>query len=215
MWARCPAGGSAKSFSPYPLPIPSPRNVLDKKGVDSGFTIDGIVADLSCQMQLSSEAIRHFELQNLHATFSMKNSWELSTIKYDLTEFTFDLENIGKLNVQLSFSGLTAFYNTAEGLYSSITGTAVDQNTKNAKYLLRLAFVQQLTLNSAQIRFDDASFTDRTFDYISKMGSCDARAIGKHLCGERFWRGYLSSGFPASGKLSQRPSSNISTIPKA
>jgi len=143
---------------------------LDKKGVDSSFTIDGIVVDLSlAQMQLSSEAIRHFELQNLHATFSMKNSWELSTGKYDLTEYTFDLENLGKLNVQLSFSGLTpAFYNTAEALYSSMTGTADDQNTKNAKYLLALAFVQQLTLNSAQIRFDDASFTDRTFDYISK-----------------------------------------------
>ena len=49
-----------------------------------------------------------------------------------------------------------------------MTGTGDDQDTKNAKYLLGLAFVQQLTLNSAQIRFDDASFTNRAFDYASK-----------------------------------------------
>lgn len=49
-----------------------------------------------------------------------------------------------------------------------MTGTEDDQDTKNAKYLLGLAFVRQLTLNSAQIRFDDASYTNRAFDYMSK-----------------------------------------------
>lgn len=143
----------------------------DNKGVDSSFTIDGIVADLSvAQMPVSSGAIGYFELQNLHAKFSMKNSWELSTGKYDLTECTIDLENMGKLNVQLSLSGITpAFYNTAEALYSSMTGTEDDENSKNAKSLLALAFIQQLTLNSAQIRFDDASITNRGFDYVSKL----------------------------------------------
>ncbi len=142
----------------------------DRKGVDSSFSIDGIVADLSlAQMPVSSQAIQHFELQNLRAAFSMKSSWELSTGKYDLTEYTVDLENIGKLNVKLSLSGVTpAFYNTADALYSSMTGTEDDQDTKNAKYLLGLAFVRQLTLNSAQIRFDDASYTNRAFDYMSK-----------------------------------------------
>ncbi|TXI09342.1 MAG: hypothetical protein E6Q76_06010, partial [Rhizobium sp.] len=143
----------------------------DNKGVDSSFTIDGIVADLSlAQMPVSAEAIRYFELQNLRATFSMKSSWELSTGKYDLTDYTIDLANMGKLNVKLSLSGVTpAFYNTADALYSSMTGTEDDQDTKNAKYLLGLAFVQQLTLNSAQIRFDDASITNRAFDYASKL----------------------------------------------
>lgn len=58
-------------------------------------------------MPVSSQAIQHFELQNLRAAFSMKSSWELSTGKYDLTEYTVDLENIGKLNVKLSLSGVT------------------------------------------------------------------------------------------------------------
>jgi len=142
----------------------------DRKGVDSSFTIDGIVADLSlAQMPVSSEAIRYFGLQNLHATFSMKSSWELLTGKYDLTDYTIDLENMGKLNVQLSFSGITpGLYNTTVALYSSMTGAKDDENTKNAKYLLALAFVQQLTLNSAQIRFDDASVTNRALDYVSQ-----------------------------------------------
>lgn len=143
----------------------------DKKGIDSSFTIDGIVADLSlAQMPVSSEAIKHFELQNVRAAFSMKSNWELSTGKYDLTEYTIDLENMGKLNVQLSLSGITpGFYHTVDALYSSMTGTQDDENTKNAKYLLGLAFVQQLTLNSAKIRFDDASLTNRAFDYASKL----------------------------------------------
>lgn len=142
----------------------------DGKGVDSSFTVDGIVADLSlAQMPVSSEANRFFGLQNLRATFSMKSSWELSTGKYDLTDYTIDLENMGKLNVQLSFSGITpGLYSTTDALYSSLTGVEDDENTKNAKYLLLLAFVQQLTLNSAQIRFDDASITNRAFDYVSK-----------------------------------------------
>ncbi|AYG58693.1 hypothetical protein [Rhizobium jaguaris] len=91
----------------------------DKKGIDSSFTIDGIVADLSmAQMPVSSEAIRQFELQHVHAAFSMKSSWELSTGKYDLTEYTFDLENIGKLNVQLSLSGLTPHSTIPQRLYT-------------------------------------------------------------------------------------------------
>lgn len=143
----------------------------DKRGIGSSFRIDGIVADLSrTEMPATYEAMKQLELHRVRGSFSMKSSWELSTGKYDLTEYLFDLENIGKLNVQFSFSGLTpAFYNTAEAVFSSMTGTEDDQDTKNAKNLLGLAFVQQLTLNSAQIRFDDASFTNRAFDYMSKL----------------------------------------------
>ncbi|MDE1992932.1 MAG: hypothetical protein KGI75_10540, partial [Rhizobiaceae bacterium] len=80
----------------------------DDSGLDFDLKVNGVKADLSkVDDPQAKEAIGALNLQQVSGTIAMKGSWEVAPGKIDITEYSLDLKDVGKLNIALSLSGYT------------------------------------------------------------------------------------------------------------
>src|SRR5262245_7682743 len=78
----------------------------------SGFDFDGGFKDVKADLTKagdaeSKEAIEKLALQHLDGNFTMKGGWELSSGTMNISEFAFDFNNVGKLDMAFNLSGYT------------------------------------------------------------------------------------------------------------
>ncbi|MBX5088020.1 hypothetical protein [Rhizobium lentis] len=144
---------------------------------EGGFTYDanvaGFKADLSqVEEAAAKEAIEKLGLTTLDGTVTMKGSWEVESGKVALDEYAFDFKNVGRLNFAIDFSGYTlAFIKSLQEAVKTAEANPNKEEANQAAGLAMMGLMQQLTFNSASIRFDDASITKKALDYAgSKQG---------------------------------------------
>lgn len=155
----------------------------DNTGYDFGAQVNDIKADLSkVDDPKSKEAISQLNLQQLSGKIAMKGSWELAPGKIDITEYSFDFKDIGKLNIALSLSGYTpAFVKSMQETLKTVRSSPNQQEAQQSAGLAMLGLLQQLTFNSAQIRFDDASITARALDFAGKQQGVTGKQLADTL----------------------------------
>ncbi|MBB3288320.1 MULTISPECIES: hypothetical protein [unclassified Rhizobium] len=155
----------------------------DKSGLDFDAKINGIKADLSkVDDQKSKEAIEALKLQQIDGTIAMKGSWEIGPGTIDISEYSFDFKDIGKLNLAFSISGYTpAFAKSLQEALKTVRSNPNQQEAQQSAGLAMLGLLQQLTFNSAQIRFDDASITARALDFAGKQQGVTGKQLADTL----------------------------------
>ncbi len=155
----------------------------DKSGLDFDAKINGIKADLSkVDDAKTKEAIDALKLQQIDGTVSMKGSWEIGPGTIDISEYSLDFRDIGKLNLAFSISGYTpAFAKSMQDALKTVRSNPNQQEAQQSAGLAMLGLLQQLTFNSAQIRFDDASITARALDFAGKQQGVTGKQLADTL----------------------------------
>jgi len=156
---------------------------------DGGFTYDanvaGLKADLSQVEDASAkDAIEKLGLATIDGTLTMKGSWEVDSGKIAVDEYAFDFKNIGRLNIAVDFSGYTlAFVKSLQEAVKTAEANPNKEEANQAVGLAMLGLMQQLTFNSASIRFDDASITKKALDYAGAQQGVTGDQLTQSLKG--------------------------------
>jgi hypothetical protein len=80
----------------------------DESKMDFDGTIAGIKADLtSVPDPKAQQSIEALGLQSISGEITMKGSWSLADGKLDITEYAFDFDDIGRLDINFGLSGYT------------------------------------------------------------------------------------------------------------
>jgi hypothetical protein len=111
-----------------------------------------------------TQAFADLGLSNLEMEIVAKGSWNLSDGRLIISEETFNVKNAGKLNFTADFSGYTPqlmanlreMMKTAEGKSDAEMGSKM------------MGALQQMSLGSVSLRFDDASIVGKALDLASK-----------------------------------------------
>ncbi|NTF41541.1 hypothetical protein [Rhizobium rhizogenes] len=155
----------------------------DKSGLDFDAKINGVKGDLSkVDDPKAKEAIEALKLQQVDGTIAMKGSWEIGPGTIDISEYSFDFRDIGKLNLAFSISGYTpAFAKSMQDALKTVRSNPNQQEAQQSAGLAMLGLLQQLTFNSAKIRFDDASITARALDFAGKQQGVTGKQLADTL----------------------------------
>jgi hypothetical protein len=154
---------------------------------ESGFDFDGAFKSLKADLTKASdpqskEAIDKLALQHINGDITMKGAWELTPGTIDVSEFAFDFTNIGKLNLAFKISGYTMSF--VKSLQEAAKQAEANQNKEEAQQafgLSMLGLMQQLSFESAQIRFDDASITKRALDFAGSQQGMSGKQMADSL----------------------------------
>ncbi|MCA1439044.1 hypothetical protein I6F07_02170 [Ensifer sp. IC4062] len=162
---------------------------LTRQENDAGFDFDATLAGLKADLSdvddaKAKEAIEKLGLTTLDGEVTMKGSWELQSGNVALDEYALDLKNVGRLNITMDFSGYTLQFMKA--LQEATKAAEANPNKEEANQAMGLAMMglmQQLTFNSASIRFDDASITKKALDYAGSQQGVSGDQLAQSLKG--------------------------------
>jgi hypothetical protein len=157
----------------------------DESKVDFDATISGINIDTtSAPDPKAQETIQALGLQNISGEIGMKGSWTLADGKMDITEYSFDFDNIGRLDINFSLSGYTlAFLKNMQDAVKASQANPDKAAAQAALGMSMMGMMQQLVYNGASIRFDDAGITAKMLDYAGKQQGVDGKQFAQSLKG--------------------------------
>ncbi|MCW0019457.1 hypothetical protein [Rhizobium sp. BT-226] len=156
---------------------------------DGGFTYDANVAGLKADLSQvedanAKDAIEKLGLTTLDGTVTMKGIWEVESGKVAVDEYAFDFKNIGRLNFAVDFSGYTlGFIKSLQEAVKTAEANPNKEEANQAAGLAMLGLMRQLTINSASIRFDDASITKKALDYAGSQQGVTGDQLAQSLKG--------------------------------
>ncbi|WP_112809981.1 hypothetical protein [Ensifer sp.] len=162
---------------------------LARQENDAGFDFDATVAGLKADLSQvedpkSKDAIEKLGLTKLDGAITMKGSWELESGNVALEEYAFDFKNVGRLNLAVDFSGYTlAFMKSLQDALKAAEANPNKEEANQAMGLAMMGLMQQLTFNSAEIRFDDASITKKALDYAGSQQGVTGDQLAQSLKG--------------------------------
>ncbi|ULJ73899.1 hypothetical protein [Rhizobium gallicum] len=154
---------------------------------ESGFDFDGAFKSMKADLSdapdpQAKEAIEKLALQHVNGDITMKGAWDLGPGTIDISEFAFDVTNVGRLNLAFKISGYTLPF--MKSLQEAAKASEANPNKEEAQQALGLAMLglmQQLSFNGAEIRFDDASITKRALEYAGSKQNISAQQMADAL----------------------------------
>ncbi|KKX34341.1 hypothetical protein [Rhizobium sp. LC145] len=157
----------------------------DKSSMNFSGAMTGVKADLSTYPDpKAQEAITELGLTTLDGRVDLAGSWELASGKIDLTRYALDFNNIGKLDFLFSLSGYTLqFLKSVQETTAAMEANPNKEEAQQAANLAMLGLMQQLTFNSAEIRFEDAGITGRALDFTGKKQGVSGQQMAQIVKG--------------------------------
>ncbi|MGI2033684.1 hypothetical protein ACRQ1B_14925 [Rhizobium panacihumi] len=142
----------------------------DKKSMTFDVKIADITGDLTAvEDPQARQTIDDLGINEIDGNISMTGSWDLTSGTLATEEYAFDFANIGRLNMAFSLSGYTLdFLRSVQEAAKKAEASANDEQAHQAAGLAMLGLVQQLSFNSAEIRFDDDGITTKALDVAAK-----------------------------------------------
>lgn len=135
-------------------------------------SVDGMVIDLSAVKDpRAKQAIADMGYQALRGDIQMKGDWDAKTGRMNMPEFALTLNDAGRINMAFDFGGYTHDLIKQLQDIQKQMADQTDEKAQQAAGMASLGLLQQLTLNSMSIRFDDASLTEKVLEFAgSKQG---------------------------------------------
>jgi hypothetical protein len=128
------------------------------------FDVAGLTTDPK-----SLEAVKALGLGEIDAKLIMNGSWVAEKGSLDVSEFSFDVPNAGKINLTMAFDGYTKdFMKTLNEVSKAAQAAGTDEQAQTAQGLAILGLMQQLAYVSTKIRYDDAGLANRALDLTAK-----------------------------------------------
>ncbi|MEM9104956.1 MAG: hypothetical protein AAGC96_04805 [Pseudomonadota bacterium] len=141
----------------------------DNSRMDFQMRMDGMGIDLSMvQDTRTKQAIDGMGYGYVNGGLVINGLWAPPTGELTLNEYALTLDDVGRLDLQLSISGYTLeFVQGIQKLQEQMSGA--DEKAQQAMGLAMLGMMQQLTFNSLSLRFDDASVTNKVLDLVASQ----------------------------------------------
>ncbi|MCB1417740.1 MAG: hypothetical protein KDJ74_01545 [Notoacmeibacter sp.] len=148
--------GASYSATPY-----EPGAVMD-----TSLEINGLQADFSTvedpKVRGTMAALGY---EQLAGDVSLKGSWNPADGRMQITEYKLDVDDAAAINLTLDIGGMTSqFIQQANELVAKQRAGEIKEE---AMGFAMLGLMQQLSLNGAQLRLDDASLTGKLLDFAA------------------------------------------------
>jgi hypothetical protein len=157
----------------------------DENKIDTEAAITDIKIDTtSAPDPKAQEAITALGLQTITGAITMKGAWTLADGKMDVTEYAFDFDNIGRLDMNFSISGYTL--ELVKSMQEAMKAAEANPDKAAGQQALGMSMMglmQQLVYNSSSIRFDDAGITAKLLDYAGKQQGVDGKQFAQSIKG--------------------------------
>ncbi|WP_099866269.1 hypothetical protein [Pararhizobium haloflavum] len=138
----------------------------ETKGFDSMVRLEGIFLNLEAiEDPKARAALDTLGYSTLTGRASINASWDMEAGDIELSDYTIDLNEVGQMSILIGLSG----YTTEMAAQFEEIGARMTEATEEADGQAMLALLEQLTLNSASIRFDDDGVTGKLLDYFGSQ----------------------------------------------
>jgi hypothetical protein len=143
--------------------------------IDFSGDIDKVSIDLAnAKPSELTKALAAMGYSKITGRVVSKGTWSPSTGNMKGSQFDFVMDQGGTLGVTFDIGGYTADF--VKEIQEAHAAMAANPD-KDGAGLATLGLLQQLTINGASIRFDDASLTGKILDYIAKKQGSDATTL--------------------------------------
>lgn len=150
----------------------------DGKAMEFSATTEKFNADLTLvDDPKSKEAINALGYQNISGNIDIGGTWQPSDGKMDLSKYDISVENAGTLGMTFGLGGYTVdFVKSMQEMQKKLAAQPEGADN-SAQGMAMLGLLQQLSFNSASIRFDDDSLTGKVLEYVGKQQGMSAKDI--------------------------------------
>ncbi|MDO6963751.1 hypothetical protein [Rhizobium alvei] len=157
----------------------------DETKVDFDMAITGLKADLSTVPDpKSQEAIKALGLETVAGEITMKGDWTMADGKMTISEYAFDFNDIGRIDLNMSLSGYTpALIKSMQEAVKTAEQNPDKAAGQQALGMSMMGLMAQLSYNGASIRFDDAGITAKVLDYAGKQQGVDGKQFAQSIKG--------------------------------
>ena len=115
------------------------------------------------------DAFHQLGYDTLTGDLKFNGSWDVESGMVDLSEYSLTLDDVGSLAMSIQISGYTLeFVKAMQQAQAAAASNPDPQAAQQAMGFAMLGMLQQLSFNSASIRFDDASVTERALAFAGK-----------------------------------------------
>ncbi|MFB9985358.1 hypothetical protein ACFSQQ_09730 [Mesorhizobium kowhaii] len=125
----------------------------------------------------SKEVINALGYQNISGNLEMAGTWQPADGKMELSKYDISVENAGTLGMTFDLGGYTMdFIKSLQEMQKKMAAQPEGADN-SAQGMAMLGLLQQLSFNSASIRFDDDSLTNKVLDYVGKQQGMSGKDI--------------------------------------
>jgi hypothetical protein len=159
--------------------------MAEGKPMDFTASAEKFTADLSlAEDPQAKAAIEALGYQNLTGSLQMAGTWQPSDGRMNFSKYDITVDNAGTFGMTFDVGGYTpAFIKSMQEMQAKMAAKPEGADD-SAQGLAMLGLMQQITFNSASLRWDDNSLTGKAIDYIAKnqnMSSDDIKNQAKAI----------------------------------
>ncbi|MBD0416711.1 hypothetical protein [Oryzicola mucosus] len=142
----------------------------DGAAMEFSANVEKFTGDLSLVTDPNAKrAIEGLGYQTIDGFVEAEGTWQPSDGRMQLSQYDITVNNAGTLGMTFDLGGYTMdFLKSMQDLQKKMAEQPKGADT-NAQSMAMLGLMQQLTLASATIRFDDDSLTGKILDYVAKQ----------------------------------------------
>lgn len=150
----------------------------DGKAMEFSATTEKFNADLTLVDDAKSkEAIEALGYQNISGNIDIGGTWQPSDGKMDLSKYDISVENAGTLGMTFGLGGYTVDFVKSMQEMQKKMAAQPEGADNSAQGMALLGLLQQLSFNSASVRFDDDSLTGKVLEYVGKQQGMSGKDI--------------------------------------
>ncbi|AZN99301.1 hypothetical protein EJ066_20435 [Mesorhizobium sp. M9A.F.Ca.ET.002.03.1.2] len=151
---------------------------VDGKAMGFSGTTEKFNADLTLiEDPKSKDAINALGYQNITGNLAMEGTWQPADGKMELSKYDISVDNAGTLGMTFGLGGYTLDVIKSLQEMQKKMAAQPEGADKSAEGMAMLGVLQQLSFNSASIRFDDDSLTNKVLDYVGKQQGMSGKDI--------------------------------------
>jgi hypothetical protein len=145
--------------------------LVEGKPVDFTANIASFTGDLSGVSDPQTKAIIDaFGYQTINGSYESTGTWNVADGRLNVTQNDITVDNAGKFGFKLDLGGYTLdFIKKMQEVQQKMAAQPAGEQGNSAAEMEMLGLMQQLSVNGATIRFDDASLTGKVLDYVAKQ----------------------------------------------
>lgn len=113
--------------------------------------------------------VEAFGFQTISGSYRTEGSWDLADGRLNITRNDIAVDNAGTLAFKVDVGGYTLDVIKQMQEIQKKLAAQPDGETDSAAEMEMLGLLQQLSLNGATIRFDDASLTGKILDFVAQQ----------------------------------------------
>lgn len=154
------------------------------KPMEFKLSTEGFNADLSSAKDPQAKAaIDALGYQTINGNMEIEGSWQPSDGRLEISQYDITVDKAGTLGMTFDLSGYTpAFLKSLQDLQKKMAAQPAGADN-SAQGMAMLGLLQQLTFNSASVRFDDDSLTTKVLDFVGKQQGVSGSDLANQVKG--------------------------------